>query len=122
MARRTDLTFKQLKEILAKGAVADCSKGFCRAEQCPISSNLPSGLVYNEIGAIFEEGGEESVVAKEFLLQCLQGDEEEKFYGYAYLSLMTEKNPEVEQELRKFEENPINQGTMQTVKNTKRRS
>ncbi len=117
--RKTDWNLEELKSILEEGKAIDCSKGLCLAAQrC---GGIPTGFIYNEIGAIFEEKGEESAVAEEFLLQCLRGSEEEKFYGYGYLSRSVVKSPEIEVVLREFEENPMNQETIQTVKKTKRR-
>lgn len=121
MPRQTSMSLEELKLVLAEGNTVDCSeRPLCQV--CSLAP-MPRGLVYNEIGNIFLEDGEESVAAGEFLLQCLRGsDEEGKFYGYAYLSQATVKSPEVKTALKEFESNPENEETVKLVKNTKKRN
>ena len=80
-------------------------------------SDNDCGFIMNEIGSIFEEGGNEAAKAEMFLRETLQGQDkaEIRAVAYCYLAASVNRSKNTIALLKRFRENPVNKEVMKSA-------
>lgn len=116
MERKTSFTLKQLRSRLAENQSMRSCKGHCApcAAKDLALEQLPIGVVFNEIGAIFCGGNKE---AEEDLLGWLSEPNGNAELAHFFLSYGQRiLSPEAAKILKDYETNPANQKAVESVK------